>query len=131
MFHGGIDFASFANSNLGAGVHGFCGLPGCFTAIMGTTDGGATWTTQFAASWPQPLPPDWFTLRGVVRVDSNTEIAVGTRGKIMRTDDGGANWTTQTSGTNVDLLGVSFADPNAGVIVGGREIILWTTTGGQ
>ena len=131
MFNSGIDFASFANSTMGAGVYGLCELTVCRTAIRGTTDGGATWTTQFFASWALPLPTDVFTLRGVVRVDSNTEIAVGTGGKVMRTDDGGANWTTQTSGTNIGLFGVSFADPNTGVIVGGQEIILWTTTGGE
>jgi hypothetical protein len=49
----------------------------------------------------------------------------------MRTDDGGAHWTTQASGTTGGLFGVSFADANTGVAVGGQEIILWTTTGGQ
>jgi photosystem II stability/assembly factor-like uncharacterized protein len=50
---------------------------------------------------------------------------------VIRTTDGGDHWTAQSSGTRDDLMAVSFVDDNIGIVGGGHETILRTTTGGE
>ena len=96
--------------------------------ILVTADGGRTWARQ---SSPRTGLYDAFLLdarRGWI-VGSNT---------ILSTLDGGVSWTVQDAGLpDVALLGVTFATPNRGWVVGiardGDEhgVILGTTDGGR
>lgn len=64
--------------------------------------------------------------------------AVGDGGRIVATTDGGQHWLSQHSGTNLDLIGVAFADASHGWTVGFNggsstmtpTVILATTDGG-
>ena len=90
--------------------------------IIGTTDGGTTWTGQLS------VPGE--AINGIACVDANTAWAVGNGGVIYATTDGGTDWDPQVSGTTDDLFGVSFADANDGWAVGEQGTILATTDGG-
>jgi photosystem II stability/assembly factor-like uncharacterized protein len=84
---------------------------GLHAAILRTTDGGATWTTQSSG-----------TASGLVGVscpDANTYTATGAFGMILRTTNGGATWTTQSSGTTNTVVDVSCPDANTCTAMGG------------
>jgi photosystem II stability/assembly factor-like uncharacterized protein len=51
---------------------------------------------------------DTFALRSVYFYDNLNGLACGDAGRIMVTDDGGHLWTQVTSGTTVDLYGITF-----------------------
>ena len=91
-------------------------------AILRTTNGGATWTSQTSGTT--------HSLRGVSFTDSDNGTAVGYNGTILRTTDGGTTWSSQTSGTTNNLLGVCFTDSYNGTAVGDGGTILRTTNGG-
>jgi photosystem II stability/assembly factor-like uncharacterized protein len=61
-------------------------LPGP-SKVLATSDGGATWTAQFAS--PR-------SLLDVVFVDARTGWAFGDRAAVFATSDGGATWRQQT-----------------------------------
>jgi photosystem II stability/assembly factor-like uncharacterized protein len=102
-------------------------------AIMKTTDGGETWTTEVAVA----------TVRKFYFVDGGRGVAVGGK-TILETRDGGSTWRNSTPDDQriADLRGVWFADEEHGWVVGrGRDerageklykhsIILKTTDGG-
>jgi hypothetical protein len=56
-------------------------------------------------------------------------VAVGIGGAILTSADG-VTWQIRTSGTNIDLLGVSCPSVNACVALGGGGIILTSADGG-
>jgi len=102
-------------------------------AVMKTTDGGRTWTTQVEMA----------TIREFFILDDMSVIGVG-KGSILRTVDGGETWTevAPADGRIVDLRAVHFTDPEHGWTAGmGREeiidgrsiahtVLLTTTDGG-
>jgi hypothetical protein len=100
-------------------------------AILRTTDGGVTWTSQKSGT-TKPL-------RDVCFTDASTGTVVGLMSTvngtadipILRTTDGGATWVSQVSGTSWWLYGVSFTDANTGTVVGSRGTILRTSNGGD
>src|SRR5262249_47563818 len=91
--------------------------------ILRTTDGGATWVSQYDGTEAQ--------FSAVSFTDANTGTAAGSSGTIVRTTDGGNTWVEQTSGTPNLLLGVSFTDANNGTVVGQTGEIIRTTDGGS
>jgi hypothetical protein len=101
-------------------VNGICDT--LKAAILRTTNGGATWTSQSSGTLA--------TLIGVHFTDANTGTAVGGGGTILRTTNGGTTWINQSSGTTNSLLGVYFTNTNTGIAVGENGTILRTTTGG-
>jgi photosystem II stability/assembly factor-like uncharacterized protein len=74
-----LNGVSFVNANIGwaVGAFEYTGLG----VIVHTTDGGDTWTPEYA-------PSKW-TLLSVSFVNPCTGIAVGSYGTIIRTDTGG------------------------------------------
>ena len=122
-----------ANTGIAVSSSDDLGYPGI---ILRTTDGGATWTEQFA-NGPRQIGA-WlgldFTGVDLISVsfsDANTGTVVGSGGTILRTTDGGVTWTKQSSGTTNDLWGVFFTDANTGTVVGSDGTILRTTAGGK
>lgn len=103
------------------------GKPFDFTAsrrvIKHTTDGGATWVTQYSMANESPL-------KAVHFVDANNGWAVGEGSGILHTSDGGANWTRQKTGTIDYFEGVHFIDASTGWAVGRDGTIVHTTNGG-
>jgi photosystem II stability/assembly factor-like uncharacterized protein len=92
--------------------------------VVGTTDGGATWTAQ------SPGGGNYY-LYGVDFVGPDSGWVVGEGGRIRFSSDGGTNWSTQTSGTGQTLFDVKFTDPLNGWIVGAGGRILRTLLGGN
>jgi len=99
--------------------------------ILATSDGGGSWSTQFA--------PTGDDLRGVSFVDDKNGWAVG-GDCILHTDNGGKSWTKTIwlGAGSVRLKAVSFYDANDGMVVGsdagnggyGVCVILVTHNGG-
>jgi photosystem II stability/assembly factor-like uncharacterized protein len=58
-------------------------------------------------------------------------VVVGYAGKILLTTDGGKQWHVKTSGTDLALYNVQFADAQNGWICGQDGLILHTTDGGE
>ena len=93
--------------------------------IVGTTDGGGTWTDH--------TPPDLLVpMLGVACQAAGVCTAVGMCGKIVHTENGGADWTTQREAdcqNQLALEGVYFFDHENGIAVG-LGTILRTSNGG-
>lgn len=88
--------------------------------IYATTDGGATWTTQYTGT--QPLNDLYFT-------DTTHGWAVGNNGTIVATADG-STWSTQSSGTTQVLRGVTgIPGTNTLWTIGAAGTILKSTDG--
>lgn len=66
-------------------------------SILRTVDGGRSWSIKYAGVGNERL-------QGVVCVDSERAVAVGTEGRILYTQDGGNTWSRQSCGVNADLL---------------------------
>lgn len=144
---------SFANTSHGWAV-------GSGGAILGTEDGGATWTAELACAqtsaatvrtYCTPLSADRVTkaLTSVSFVDLTHGWAVGAGETILHTDDGGRTWVLQIAclwrpsglrgpcpprpgGTPPhDLYGVSFVDREHGMAVGSAGYAFFTSDGGQ
>jgi photosystem II stability/assembly factor-like uncharacterized protein len=91
--------------------------------IFRSIDGGQQWQRV-----PQSL--DHIALQDLQFVDARRGWAVGSAGTVRRTDDAGEHWTAVTLGTDVHLMGVSFADAAHGCIGGGYKV--WCSEdGGQ
>lgn len=58
-------------------------------------------------------------------------VVAGYSGKILMTTDGGKTWQTKTSGTDLALYSIAFADAQNGWISGQGGLILHTTDGGE
>ena len=98
--------------------------------ILKTTDGGASWITQVAATNAQK------NLTSVVAVDQNTAWAVGTF-QILKTTDGGISWISQTSAVPAAVQGflqvVAATDRVAWIVTDRRDTraaVLHTADGG-
>jgi len=91
--------------------------------ILNTTNGGASWDSQFYEFDKSPL-------HGVHFADSSTGCAVGDAGAILYTTDGGNTWSEQLSGF-MQFRGVFLTDPATGWVVGRDGVILHTTNGGD
>jgi len=103
--------------------------------ILATSDGGATWATQYVDPWPSNGGPE---LYGVFFSDTSHGWAVGNTASmggpesniILATTDGGTTWTGQSSTPTAMLYGVTFVDARHGWVVGDNGTILATTDGG-
>src|SRR5207237_9059088 len=91
---------AFSDANTGT-IVGY-GFRGSSTAILRTTDGGATWVNQSDGTQYQ--------LNAVSFTDTNHGTAVGSGAGILHTTDGGATWELQSNGVFFGLWGVSFTD---------------------
>ena len=96
------------------------------SAILRTSDGGKTWTSQsILGSFNSPTY--------IYSVDFPTpQIGwlVGTSGFIAKSVDGGLNWTTQVLASSYSFYDVKFVDKNHGLIAGADGVILRTSDGG-
>lgn len=81
--------------------------------ILATTDGGASWRTQYTGS-----DQDSAGYTGVSFAGALHGWVVGFGGTILSTVDGGRSWQPQRSGTKADLGDVAFADARHGLVVG-------------
>ncbi|HEY3239829.1 MAG TPA: YCF48-related protein, partial [Acidimicrobiia bacterium] len=92
--------------------------------ILATTDGGATWTTQWQAS-QTPVSALWFADRDHGWAVANP--AAG--GTVLSTIDGGATWTaTLTPGRSLSTI--SFAGTRQGWVAGQQGAFVYATTDG-
>ena len=93
--------------------------------IVGTDDGGTTWTDR--------TPPDLLVpLLSIACTSVGRCTAVGMCGTIVHTEDAGVTWATQRAtdcNAQVTLESVAFRDANHGIAVG-VQTILETTDGG-
>jgi hypothetical protein len=84
-------------------------------AIVHTTNGGATWTTQNSGTE--------HALLSVAFLDANTGWAAGA-GTIVHTTDGGATWSSQFIAEQGSIRDLSFVDAGHGWAVGDNGTIL-------
>lgn len=98
--------------------------------VLGTLDGGATWTTRHVSSgmaewgWKFSFPtPD----TGYVSIERGPS---GADGKVLRTTDGGMTWTDVVIPGGGSLQSVGFATPSVGW-TSGRGVRSVTEDGGQ
>lgn len=95
------------------------------SALIRTTNGGATWDTLPGGGPPFRLNAVYFP------VDDQTGYAVGDSGIIVKSTNGGPNGYPQVSGTQNNLYSVHFpVDALTGYAVGAGGTILKTTDGG-
>jgi photosystem II stability/assembly factor-like uncharacterized protein len=90
--------------------------------ILGTSDGGVTWTRQLQLSNR--------AVADVAFVNDQLGWAVGSRGLILHTVDGGQTWSSQASGVRRNLMSVVFANADRGYIGGADGTLLATSDGG-
>ena len=113
---------AFPSTSVGA-THGF--VVGKAGALLATTDGGTTWTSQVGT------PND---LEAVAFFGTTRGLLVGEKGTALGTTDGGSMWTTQatpSAASNTRLYDVVFTSATDAVTVGGKGLILSTTDGGD
>jgi photosystem II stability/assembly factor-like uncharacterized protein len=90
--------------------------------VLRSTDAGKTWRGL-------PRPSKW-TLTDVEFV-GEYGWAVGQLGTIVHSRDGGQTWSPQKSGTDVQLMAVSFTDKLHGGISGDFSTVITTDNGGE
>jgi photosystem II stability/assembly factor-like uncharacterized protein len=129
-----LNGVAFVNANDGWAV-GYSWDTGA-SAILATTDGGATWSAQGSGA----IADTW--LDAVAFANASDGWAVGWNGNtygstILATTNGGATWSAQSSGVVADtqLHSVAFANVSDGWAVGddtstGASVILATRNGG-
>ncbi|MCW2928956.1 MAG: type sorting protein, partial [Thermoleophilia bacterium] len=111
--HGAVSAATNSIAYLAVGGNG----------MASTTDGGATWSDQSAASHV-------FDVSGSP-ASTNIAAASTSGGQIYRTTNSGATaWTLETSGVTTSLNSVSLADDTNGFAVGVGGVIRRRTTAG-
>ena len=91
--------------------------------VIATTDGGITWSAQSSGTSNH--------LRDVQFVDSNNGFAVGSDGTMIVTVNGGTDWTVRTNNgitSDADLRGMHFINSTFGIMVGGANGVVYTTT---
>jgi photosystem II stability/assembly factor-like uncharacterized protein len=125
-----LNSVTFVDANTGWVVGSavpFRGNP--YALVLKTSDGGVSWTRAGF---------DGFVLSAAVFINPNIGTAVGGLvsnppffGIIVRTTDGGTTWTTQHLEPDCGFNGVSFLRENIGTVVGLRETVLRTATGGD
>ena len=107
----GISFSD-ANNGIAVGDGG---------VVLKTADAGVNWNSQTSGTIQ--------SLYDVSYVNSSTAVAAGFSGTVIRTTNGGSNWNSIGLFTGVQY-GVSFTDPDHGVVVGDVNGIQQTTDGG-
>lgn len=80
--------------------------------------------------WQNPLPVGK-SLNAGQAFDSLVCYAAGNAGAFLRTTDGGSNWQLINTGTDYDILSISFKDRLNGVLGCGQGLIMKTTDGGN
>ncbi|MGN6518617.1 MAG: WD40/YVTN/BNR-like repeat-containing protein [Dokdonella sp.] len=93
--------------------------------IIGTDDGGASWTDRLV------VDGDVTGLRGVSCTPARRCVAVGYCGVILRSDDAGGHWSVARPplcGEQVTLQAVALVDDDIGFVAGQYEI--WRTVDG-
>ena len=96
---------------------------GSFGIVATSTDGGKSWTANFAEKHKE--------LYSISFYDAGHGVAVGEEGLILYTADGGGEWHRSKSGFKRDLSGVAMLSPTVAVAVGSRGLVLQTTDGGE
>ena len=92
------------------------------SAILATTNGGATWKAQNPGTTVYPLS-------AVAFANARDGWVVGNNGTILATTNGGATWKAQQSDTIEALYAVTFANASHGWAVGAGGTILAYTSG--
>jgi photosystem II stability/assembly factor-like uncharacterized protein len=92
--------------------------------IVGTTDGGATWTQQGAGLTTNRL-------RAVCAVNSSVAFAAGDGGTVLETTNGGTSWYVLAAGAGAaDLYGVWSPDGTTVMVDGTSSTVRRSTDGG-
>ena len=125
--------------------------------ILGTADGGKTWTKKEVNMRPpgadagqRPGRPPGFgggavTLYNIYFVDEKIGFITGGRGTILKTEDGGKTWNRKMArsagseqnnnrrggGIRSNLMGIQMISEKVGFIAGTENTILKTTDGGE
>ena len=138
--YGGLYSVSFIDAKHGWGVGGAGGEQSGSPVLIGTSDGGVTWSNE--------SPPEVATnsfLESVRFIDATHGWAVGTRNRgysggtptyvpvILVTVNGGATWQPQdasSAGADGGLGSVTFVDSSRGWAVGSSGTIIATSDGG-
>lgn len=92
--------------------------------ILRTFNGGNNWSVQATGQTD--------AINDLHFVSSSTGYAVGNRGLVLKTIDAGQQWVRINSGTERDLLSVSFSrlNTNQGVFTGRNATLIRTVNGG-
>jgi hypothetical protein len=98
------------------------GMSGLYGAVFATTDGGNTWTNQYA-----PTQSPFFAIS---MFDTQTGWIAGQSGLLYKTTNGGANWTTQSTGTLTYFMAAKAVSPTVCWLAGLSGILFKTTDGG-
>ncbi|MCB2204112.1 hypothetical protein KQI65_05130 [bacterium] len=89
--------------------------------VLSTTDGGATFTNESSG----------LNNYNEIAFRGDVGIIVGNKGTIRRTVNGGEKWSKSSSGTDLELTGVSFGDDSTIVVCGINGTILRSTDYGK
>ena len=97
--------------------------------ILGTTNGGNTWTIQYDQSNESVLKSIYF-------IDNNNGYATGGTGEVMHTTDGGNVWVNEVVANGNEFSDIFFANISTGWVVGdggfpSQGVIYKTTDGGN
>lgn len=106
---------------------GFAG--GWNNYFIKTTDGGTNWTNITCGSnvWYYVEVEFWDANNGVAAASMNSS----TDQAIFITSDGGNTWVPATSGADVNIMGISYADQNTLFAVGTSGNVFKSTDGGH
>jgi len=91
-------------------------------SLLGTVDGGTTWTTLTTNSTAD--------INAISFINSTTGWFAGTTGAIKKTTNGGSSWVAQNSGTSSTINALQFTDANNGWATAAGTMIK-TTNGGS
>ncbi len=97
-------------------------IAGDDATLLGTTDGGATWTPV-----ETPVKSDYRE----IYFHGELGWLTGYGGTMMHTADGGRTWLAQRTGTSQSIESIYFSDEDHGWAVGWGGTILRTTDGGM
>jgi CSLREA domain-containing protein len=100
-----------------------CYADGDAGTILGTTNGGQTWTrlSSGTSSW----------LKGLACADAQNCIVVGDYGVALGTTNGGQIWSSQSSGVTTTLYSASCPAAGTCYAAGANGVIVRTVNGGQ
>lgn len=96
---------------------------GGFGIVATSTDGGKSWTANFAKKHKE--------LYSISFCDAGHGVAVGEDGLILYTIDGGSVWQVSKSDFKAALRGVSMLSATVAVAVGPEGLVLRSTDGGE
>ncbi|MFK5856502.1 MAG: PKD domain-containing protein, partial [Bacteroidota bacterium] len=106
---------------------GFAG--GWNNYFIKTTDGGTNWTPVTCGSnvWYYVDVEFWDSNNGVAAASMNG----ANDQSVFITSDGGNTWVSATSGTDVNIMGITYADQNTLFAVGTSGNVIQSTDGGH